>query len=157
MRRLNLLRERARTATPRRRSLCYNPQLSRADECDVPTKKRLSLGAMAAWAAIIAVPIGILTIPQANDYVFKTLLHVKSTPEPPKPEPIPLPAPTFTPPDLEGHKWTVNIRASGFPAFEGHDAVFLANHDYQFQGNFLVPTGATDQHIDCPSNVSGRW
>jgi hypothetical protein len=116
---------------------------------------KMSLGGMAALATIIAIPIAILTIPQANDYVFKTLLHSKSN-EPRQEFQLP-PQPTFTPPDLEGHKWTVSIRASGFPAFEGSDAAFLANHDYMFLGKFLVPTGATDQHIDCPSNVSGHW
>jgi hypothetical protein len=115
---------------------------------------------MAAWAGIIAVPIAILAIPPVTDFVFHKLLHIGDIVPPtlePKPDPGPPPL-TFTPPDLEGHKWDVHIHASGFPAFEGQTQTpFLADNTYVILGKFLVPTQAVGQHIDCPATVNGHW
>jgi hypothetical protein len=130
----------------------------------------MDLTKVSSWATIIGtllamagLVIGIFPS-EAHDYAVKKLhaiLHIPPNPEP-KPDPGPPPL-TFTP-DLEGHKWSVHIRASGFPAFEsldslqgGPQAPFLADNTYVVLGMFLVPTQAVDQHIDCPSGVEGHW
>jgi hypothetical protein len=126
----------------------------------MPGKKSMDVMRAAAWAGIIAVPIAILAIPPVTDFVFHKLLHISDV-VPTKPEPKPDPGPpflTFVPPDLEGHKWDMHIRASGFPAFEGQTQTpFLADNTYVILGKFLVPTQAPGQHIDCPSTVNGYW
>ena len=60
------------------------------------------------------------------------------------------------PPDLESHKWKVNIRATGFPAFQGQTE-FRADETFEATGKFLVPTNALNEHIDCPGSLKGSW
>jgi hypothetical protein len=121
----------------------------------------MDLTKASSWATIVGVPLAIVGLiiaifpSEAHDYAVKRLdaiLDISPRAEPP------IPGPTFAPPDLEGRKWDVHIRASGYPAFEGQTKTpFLANNTYEAVGHFLVPTLAVDQHIDCPASVQGHW
>jgi hypothetical protein len=131
----------------------------------------MDLTKASSWAGIIATLLALAALvvaifpSEAHDYAVKKLHAVQHTPPTPEQKPDPGPTPlAFTPPDLEGHKWSVHIRALGFPAFESMDSLqkgaqtpFLADHTYVVLGMFLVPTLAVDQHIDCPSGVQGHW
>jgi hypothetical protein len=59
-------------------------------------------------------------------------------------------------PDLESQNWNVNIRVSQFPPFEGR-AEFRADHTFEATGRFLIPTGAQNEHIECPAALKGSW
>jgi hypothetical protein len=98
---------------------------------------------IAAWA----------TIGQTKENVAKSLNNRDSDGGSNTGSPTP---PSFTPPDLESHKWSVNIRSSAFPAFEGQTE-FRADHTFDAMGNFLVPTQALNEHIECPGGLKGTW
>lgn len=60
------------------------------------------------------------------------------------------------PPDLEARQWKTTIRADGFPAFEGQ-VKFGADQNFEAQGQFLVPTEALNERIECPAGLKGGW
>ncbi len=66
------------------------------------------------------------------------------------------PQPLISPPDLESGSWKVGIRTSVFPPFEGK-TTFRADHTFDAVGQFLVPTDALNQHVECPGNLGGTW
>jgi hypothetical protein len=65
-------------------------------------------------------------------------------------------APKIEPPDLESTPFQARIRADGLPAFEGQ-ITFSADLKFKAPGEFLVSTGATGEHIECPGGVKGEW